>query len=187
MSMNPITALLLITVTFFSVTKVFAQATISADTIKNALAKEWQRSKEYTQEYIRAMPAGKYSFKATDSVRTFAQQLLHLAQVNMFLVSTATGEQPSYAGPDLEKSATAQSADSVMYYVNSSYDFAINSIKKLLATSLMQTVTLNMGRSLTETRLVWLLKSFEHQAHHRGQTTIYLRLAGVHPPNEKLF
>ncbi|MNY60311.1 DinB family protein [compost metagenome] len=30
-------------------------------------------------------------------------------------------------------------------------------------------------------------KAFEHQAHHRGQTTVYLRLAGVKPPQEKLF
>jgi uncharacterized damage-inducible protein DinB len=187
MRKNPITTLLLITATLFSVTATFGQASISGDTIKNALVKEWQRGKEYTQEYMRAMPANKYSFKATDSVRTFAQQLLHLAQANMFLVSTATGEKSSYSGPDLEKSVGAQSADSVMYYVNSSYDFAIDAIKKLPATSLMQTATLNMGRPLTETRLAWLLKSFEHQTHHRGQTTIYLRLAGVHPPNEKLF
>jgi uncharacterized damage-inducible protein DinB len=32
-----------------------------------------------------------------------------------------------------------------------------------------------------------LAKVFEHQAHHRGQTTVYLRLAGVKPPQEKLF
>ena len=32
-----------------------------------------------------------------------------------------------------------------------------------------------------------LAKAFEHQTHHRGQTTIYLRLAGVTPPGEKLF
>jgi uncharacterized damage-inducible protein DinB len=105
----------------------------------------------------------------------------------MFLVSTATGEKSSYSGPDLEKSTTAQTADSVAYYVNSSYDFVINAIKKLPASSLMQTATLNMGRPLTETRFTWLLKAFEHQTHHRGQTTIYLRLAGVRPPNERLF
>ncbi|MBO0721263.1 MAG: damage-inducible protein DinB, partial [Blastocatellia bacterium] len=29
--------------------------------------------------------------------------------------------------------------------------------------------------------------SFEHQTHHRGQTTIYLRLKGVTPPGEKLY
>jgi uncharacterized damage-inducible protein DinB len=32
-----------------------------------------------------------------------------------------------------------------------------------------------------------LAKVFEHQVHHRGQTTVYLRLAGVTPPQEKLF
>lgn len=75
------------------------------------LVRDWERGKSYTQEYMQSMPANKYSFKATDSVRSFAQQLLHLAQANMFLVSTATGEKMSYRGPDLEKSATAQSAD----------------------------------------------------------------------------
>jgi uncharacterized damage-inducible protein DinB len=30
-------------------------------------------------------------------------------------------------------------------------------------------------------------KCFEHQTHHRGQATTYLRLAGVVPPAEKLF
>ena len=179
--------LLSIIVTSTSATTGFCQATISGDSIKNMLIKDWQRGKDYTQEYMKAMRANKYSFKATDSVRSFAQQLLHIAQANMFLVSTATGEKSSYSGPDLEKSTTAQSADSVAYYVNSSYDFVINAIKKLPASSLMQTATLNMGRALTETRFSWLLKAFEHQSHHRGQTTIYLRLAGVRPPNERLF
>jgi uncharacterized damage-inducible protein DinB len=32
-----------------------------------------------------------------------------------------------------------------------------------------------------------LTKLFEHQTHHRGQTTVYLRLAKATPPNEKLF
>jgi hypothetical protein len=32
-----------------------------------------------------------------------------------------------------------------------------------------------------------LAKAFEHQTHHRGQATVYLRLKGVAPPNEMLF
>jgi uncharacterized damage-inducible protein DinB len=32
-----------------------------------------------------------------------------------------------------------------------------------------------------------LNKCFEHQTHHRAQITVYLRLAGVTPPAEKLF
>jgi len=30
-------------------------------------------------------------------------------------------------------------------------------------------------------------KAFEHQTHHRGQATVYIRLAGGTPPQEKLF
>jgi uncharacterized damage-inducible protein DinB len=32
-----------------------------------------------------------------------------------------------------------------------------------------------------------IAKAFEHQTHHRGQTTVYIRLAGATPPQEKLF
>jgi len=31
------------------------------------------------------------------------------------------------------------------------------------------------------------MKAFEHQTHHRGQTTIYIRLVGLKPPGERLF
>jgi uncharacterized damage-inducible protein DinB len=186
-AMKKIKMFALFTVIFVSPIITFCQSGISGDTIKGLLVRDWERGKAYTQEYMNAMPSSKYSFRATDSVRSFAQQLLHLAQANMFLVSTATGAKPSYSGPDLEKSKTAQTADSVMYYVNASYDFVINAIKNMPVSSLMQTATLNMGRAITETKLSWLFKAFEHQTHHRGQTTIYLRLAGVHPPNERLF
>ncbi|MFX8246728.1 DinB family protein, partial [Acinetobacter baumannii] len=57
-------------------------------------------------------------------------------------------------------------------------------LKKFEATKFEEKVT---WMKLDETKFTWLLKAFEHQTHHRGQTTIYLRTAGVHPPNEKLF
>jgi uncharacterized damage-inducible protein DinB len=179
--------ILMFFVSVAATTKSSAQATISADTIKNMLIRDWQRAKSYTQEYMQAMPSDKYSFKATDSVRSFAQQLLHLAQANMFFVSSVTGGKPAYSGPNLETSATAQTADSVQYYVNGSYDFAISEIRKMPASSLGETKSMNMGRSVTESKLGWLNKAFEHQTHHRGQTTVYLRLAGMHPPQERLF
>jgi len=40
---------------------------------------------------------------------------------------------------------------------------------------------------ITTNQLDWLNKTFEHQTHHRGQCTVYLRLMGVTPPQEKLF
>ena len=48
--------------------------------IKTQLVKDWERAKAYTADYLNTMPADKYSFRATDSIRSFAQQMLHLAQ-----------------------------------------------------------------------------------------------------------
>ena len=166
--------------------KLVAQS-VPGDSIISMFVKDWQRAKAYTDEYLATMPSDKYSFKAHDSIRSFGQQMLHLAQTNMFLINKATDEKPTFSGRNLEKTMSAQSADSIKYYVDKSYDFAINSIKKANPSTLFEKVSVSMGRVLNETRMAWMMKAFEHQTHHRGQTTIYLRLAGMKPPNEKLF
>ena len=65
------------------------------------------------------------------------------------------------------------------------YDFVIAGIKGLSDEALAEPVTLFGRFEMTKGQA--LAKLFEHQTHHRGQTTIYIRLAGVKPPNEKLF
>lgn len=155
-----------------------------ADSIKAQFVKDWERAKAYTKEYLDAMPKDKYGFRAQDSIRTFAQQMLHLAQANMGFAANASGKERLWPGRQLEQSKTAQSADSVNFYVMASYDYAIDAIKSLDVSKLLE----KTGRgNFQETRMAWLLKAHEHQTHHRGQTTIYIRLLGIKPPNEKLF
>jgi uncharacterized damage-inducible protein DinB len=156
----------------------------SGETIRAQLVKDWERAKAYTKEYLDAMPKDKYGFRAQDSIRTFAQQMLHLAQGNMGLSSNGTGKERIWQGRLLENTASAQSPDSVNYYVMASYDFAIEGIKNMDISKLEEK---NKRGNLDETRFAWILKAFEHQTHHRGQTTIYIRLLGIKPPNEKLF
>jgi len=59
---------------------------------KARFIRDWQRAEAHTQSYLNNMPADKYSFKAVDSIRSFAQQMLHLATRNAFLISNATGK-----------------------------------------------------------------------------------------------
>src|SRR5262249_13280053 len=152
-----------------------AQA-LSGEDIKAQFVKDWERAKAYTLDYLNTMPADKYSAKAVDSTRSFAQQMLHLASGNIGLISTATGEKPTnFPGGRLENSTTAQTKDSVVYYVTQSYDFAIESVKKFDAGKLGELVGQGARQS---TRFAWFEKAFEHQTHHRGQTTIYIRLQG---------
>lgn len=153
--------------------------------IKMQMVKDWERAKAYTIDYLNTMPADKYSFKAVDSIRSFAQQMLHLAQANAFLMTSATDQKPPSLGEaDLEHSATAQKKDSVMYYVTTSYDYSINAIKSSDVKKWFEKKKL---MAFEETRFALMNKTFEHQTHHRGQTTIYIRLQGIKPPEERLF
>src|SRR5579871_1515547 len=174
--------LLIFSFSFFA--KTYAQS-LSSEDIKAQYVKEWERAKAYTVDYLNTMPAGKYSFKAVDSIRSFAQQMLHLAQGNLFLMAKATGtESPAWGNSNLEGSATAQSKDSVMYYVAASYDYCANAVKNMDVTKWGENVKIF---GMETTRFAMMIKTFEHQTHHRGQTTIYIRLQGIKPPQERLF
>jgi uncharacterized damage-inducible protein DinB len=174
--MKSLTILLML---FLSIQFSNAQS-VSGESIKLQFIKDWELAKVLTDEYLDVMPADKYNFKAQDSIRSFAQQMLHLAQVTSAMVSNGTGTPRLFAkGRSLEKSPGAQVKDSVVYYVNASYEFAIQAIKNMDATKLQEKVK---DRTMEETRFSWLLKAFAHQMHHRGQTTIYIRLVGLKPP-----
>jgi len=134
------------------------------------------------------MPADKYGFRPVDSMRSFSQQMLHLAQANVYFTSIISGTKYSLGTQNLEKSPTAQTKDSVEYYVDASYDFAITALKNMNAATLGEMITQNSpAGKRSETRLTWWLKAFEHQTHHRAQCTVYIRLVGLRPPAEKLF
>jgi uncharacterized damage-inducible protein DinB len=162
------------------------------ENLKQQIVKDWERAKAYTQEYLDALPADKYGFRPVDGVRSFAEQMLHIAKSNVLLVSAGTG----FKNVSLEflrpanygKTPTDLSRDSLVYYVVVSYDFVIDAIKQMDFDKSGERVSAEMpGGKRTTTRLGWLLKAFEHQTHHRGQCTVYLRLAGVVPPGEKLW
>jgi uncharacterized damage-inducible protein DinB len=157
------------------------------DELKAQMQADWKRAKEYTNEYLNTMPADKYNykFKQVDSLRSFAQQMLHLATANVFLMATATDQPPlPWASFGLEKRTSAQNRDSVVYYVNASYDFAMNAVKNSDPAKWKETKKLF---GFEATRFALMQKTFEHQTHHRGQTTIYIRLNDITPPQEKLF
>lgn len=148
------------------------------------LAKEWERSKAYTKEYLDAMPEGNYILKPTPEMRSFAEQNLHLADANYGLASSALAIKSPFVLGEWEKKGDKTKAN-VTRIVLDSYDFVIDQIKKLSDAQLDERV--KMIGSFDMSKRVALARAFEHQAHHRGHTTVYLRLAGVKPPQEKLF
>ncbi len=148
-----------------------------------AMVADWTRAKDYTKEYLDAMPEDGYGFKPTPDIRSFAEQMLHLANANYAFAAAATGVA-STNKVNLEKTDSMKTKAACTKAVMDSYDFVISSIKALDMKKGGEAIKL-FGQDTT--RAGALAKAFEHQTHHRGQTTIYLRLKGAKPPQEKLF
>ena len=154
--------------------------------IKTQMINDWKRAKTFTIDYLNTMPSDKYSFKANDSTRSFAGQMLHLSQIGFHIMAYAADQpMPSYAQSDFQHRASAEVKDSVMYFVMNSYDFCINAVQN------SDTAKWGEKREVpgadASTRFALMNKAFEHQTHHRGQSTIYIRLLGIKPPQEQLF
>ncbi len=150
---------------------------------------EWTRARDYTKEYLDAMPADGTNFRPADpkgKLRSFAEQMLHLSAGNFGFAATAAGVANPYQGKNLEKMEEyTKSKEALAKIVLESYNFVISAVQKMDMSKADEKIKL-FGAFET-TRASAIEKCFEHQTHHRGQTTIYLRLKGVDPPQEKLF
>jgi len=150
---------------------------------KDQMVADWQRAKNYTKAYLDAMPEDGYSFKPTPDMRSFAGQMLHLADGNYFLVGAVAGK-PGPLGKQSAEKTVAQTKEATTKAAMDSYDYVINALQNATPAQLQEIVKVG-GKDIT--KQVAFNKAFEHQTHHRGQTTVYLRLKGVTPPGEMLF
>jgi uncharacterized damage-inducible protein DinB len=156
----------------------------SAQTSKELMIQEWERAKAYTKEYLDAMPEKDYGLKPTPDMRSFAGQMLHLSEANYGFAAAASGLKSPFEQGALEKTTDLSKAN-VSKLVLDGYDFVIAAIKQMTPAQMDEQIKF-FGR-FDMSKGTAINKAFEHQTHHRGQTTVYIRLAGAKPPQEKLF
>jgi uncharacterized damage-inducible protein DinB len=158
---------------------------VPSDRIAGLVA-EWTRAKDYTKEYLDVMSEDGLGLKPTPDIRSFAEQMLHLTAGFYFFAKPVFGvDSPVADVRGLEKvEKLNKSKAELTKAVMDGYDFVLAQIKTLTPAKLDETVTV-FGTKMP--RHVAIAKAFEHQTHHRGQTTIYIRMKGLKPPNERLF
>ncbi len=158
-------------------------ATAQNPTIDNLVA-DFERGKALSLAYVDAMPEDKFSFKPTPEILSFAGQMLHTAMGTFGLSSNGSGAQNPYAGKNLMEDESLHSKTEVRRLLEESFDFAIAGVKSMDPAQFEEIVERGPFKV---SRLGWIHKAKEHINHHRGQSAIYLRLAGVTPPQYKLF
>ena len=154
----------------------------NGDERKNSIIAKWERARAYTKEYLDAAPESLFGFKPTPEMRTFGRQMLHLANGSYGLVDAA-GEKSPYKFGELEI-LPLKTKEEISKVVLDSYDFVISTVKGMNSTRLESRVKIFKWEITVEEAID---KAFEHQTHHRGQTTVYFRLRGIVPPDEKLW
>jgi uncharacterized damage-inducible protein DinB len=132
-----------------------------------------------------AMPANKYDFAPTNGaftgVRTFAQQVKHLATVMYLVAGSALNQKPPVDvgsgenGPD-----SVRTKEQVLEYLKGAFAFAHKSIATLTAQNQLENVKSPFEGTVPRVFTASFVTA--HTFDHYGQMVVYARMNGVVPP-----
>jgi uncharacterized damage-inducible protein DinB len=125
-----------------------------------------------------AMPADKYDFKPTkgtfEGVRTFAQQLTHIAASQYYFF----GNFGVQGGVDPDAIDKLTKKDDVIQALRNSYAFAQQAIDTITVENAFEP----LGGEHKATRAGLVATTLAHTNDHYGQLVVYLRMNGIVPP-----
>jgi uncharacterized damage-inducible protein DinB len=133
-----------------------------------------------------AMPADKYDFAPSGAefkkVRTFAQQMKHIAATNYMFASPVLGEKnPSEAGEGENGPASVKGKDAIVKYLKDSFAYAHKAAASITAANAMDMVPSPFGNDkIARMSLVSFVPW--HTFDHYGQSVVYARMCGTVPP-----
>ncbi len=133
-----------------------------------------------------AIPAEKYGFAPSagefEGVRTFSQQMTHIAAVNFMVASAALGEKnPSEIGPSENGPASIKGKDAVVTYLKDSFVYAHQAAAALTAENMLEMMQSPFGSGKSP-RMAIISEITWHTFDHYGQAVVYARMNGIVPP-----
>ncbi len=132
-----------------------------------------------------AMPEGKFGFAPSNGefkgVRTFGEQIKHVAAVNYELGAALLGEKPPVEIGDEAGPASVTSKADILKYLTDSFVYVHKAIESINEKNLVETVKSPFGEGKV-TRLGLATTVAWHGFDHYGQMVEYLRMNGIVPP-----
>jgi len=132
-----------------------------------------------------AMPEDKFGFAPTSGefkgVRTFGQQIKHVAAVNYELGAAILEEKPPVDIGDESGPASITSKADILKYLNDSFVYVHRAVQTINDKNLVETVRSPFGEGKVS-RLGLATSVAAHGFDHYGQMVEYLRMNGIVPP-----
>jgi uncharacterized damage-inducible protein DinB len=158
-------------------------------TIASAIDREISIVEKEVVEAAEAMPEDKFDFSPEKlnvpgsdykGVRTFGEQLKHIAASNYLIWSPITGEKPPDTVNDGKGPENMKAKADIIKFVKDSFVFGHNAVATLNSSNLVEPITSSSGRPTT--RLFLATFAPAHCFDHYGQMIEYLRMTGIVPP-----
>jgi uncharacterized damage-inducible protein DinB len=158
-------------------------------TIASAIDREISIVEKEVVEAAEAMPEDKFDFSPEKlnlpgsdykGVRTFGEQLKHIAASNYLIWSPITGEKPPDTVNDGKGPNNMKAKAEIIKFLKDSFAFGHKSVATLNSSNLVQPITSSSGRPTT--RLFLATFAPAHAFDHYGQIIEYLRMNGIVPP-----
>jgi len=151
-------------------------------TIPDSINYMWKMVESDFTSLAEAMPEEKWSFKPTQGaftdVRTFAEQVKHVACANEAWAKKLRGEQPPDRC-DTGGSNPARTKAEILAYLHETFVMMDSQIAATKAENLMAPVK---GPYAGDNRLEVLNSALWHISDHYGQLVEYVRMNGIVPP-----
>ena len=146
-------------------------------TAQKELTNDWKESAKQLIAMAEAMPAEKYGFKPTPEVRSFGEQVKHVAGGILLLINSAQGKH------DLaieQTYAKRQTKDEIMAGLREAFDQGQAAINKLTEKSRAEIIDSPFVGKMSRANI--FNHTLMHNGEHYGQMVVYLRLNGIVPP-----
>jgi uncharacterized damage-inducible protein DinB len=137
-----------------------------------------------------AMPEDKYSYAPTNGefkgVRTFAEQIKHVAATNYELAAAILQVKPPVEiGDDESGPASVKSKAEILEFLKGSFAYLHKAIATINEQNEAESIKSPWGQN-TVTRLGLTILTVGHCFDHYGQMVVYLRHNGIVPPASKM-
>jgi uncharacterized damage-inducible protein DinB len=130
-----------------------------------------------------AMPADKYDFAPTqgafEGVRTFGQQMSHLAAALDEFSAVMLGQKVPDTGEHENGPASLHGKDAIVKYLKDAFAHSHRAMQSLTAENYTQQLTMPWGKTA---RGSLAIESVSHTLDHYGQAVVYARMNGIVPP-----
>jgi uncharacterized damage-inducible protein DinB len=145
--------------------------------INGEMVKDWNDLKATMDKIAAAMPEDKFSFKSTPAQRSYGEQILHVAQVNIRLLG---GVGAKVAAPNADLKATTKAG--IIKAMDDSFDYGTAVLKEQTDQTMLQAAAMPPGFMGPSSRARMFTFLMGHTWDIYGQMAVYLRLNGVVPP-----